>query len=71
MKRAMIRVIPALQEAGLGARLLLQVHDELVFECPAEEEKQLIAAVKHEMENVVVLKVPLKVDIESGDNWGE
>ena len=71
IKLAMLRVAERLAKEKFEGRMLLQVHDELVFECPASEEKQLIAAVKHEMENVVSLKVPLKVDIESGDNWGE
>ena len=49
--------------------MLLQVHDELVFECPPEEVDTLSALVKREMEGVKELAVPLVVDIGVGDNW--
>ena len=49
--------------------MLLQVHDELVFECPPEEVEAVSALVKREMEGVCELKVPLVVDIGVGDNW--
>jgi DNA polymerase-1 len=49
--------------------MLLQVHDELVFECPPEEVERLSELVKRQMEGVCDLKVPLLVDIGVGDNW--
>jgi DNA polymerase-1 len=53
------------------ARLLLQVHDELVFEVPPQEWSQLQPQIKSVMENAVSLSVPLVVDIHAGDNWME
>ena len=49
--------------------MLLQVHDELLFETPPEEAEQVSAMVKREMENVHSLEVPLMVDVGIGDNW--
>jgi DNA polymerase-1 len=49
--------------------MLLQVHDELVFECPPEEVDAVRKLVKHEMESVCQLNVPLLVDVGVGDNW--
>jgi len=54
----------------MKSKLVMQVHDELVFEYPPEEEEELFQLVKYEMENAVQLKVPLKVDLEKGKNWG-
>ena len=75
MKRAMIRVGPALQEAKLGARLLLQVHDELVFEVPKDEIDATIALVKNIMESApspaVSLSVPLVAEAGYAANWAE
>jgi len=73
IKRAMIRVGPALTKAGLSARLLLQVHDELLFEVPTAEIDATAALVKEIMEGaarpVVELSIPLTADIGIGDNW--
>ncbi len=69
MKRAMIRVHRALKESGLKARMILQVHDELVFECPEQEAEALSALVKREMEGAMQLSVPLKVDVKTGRDW--
>jgi DNA polymerase-1 len=69
IKIAMIRIDDALPKEGLKARMLLQVHDELVFEFPAEEEARLTAVVKREMEGAATLSVPLLVDTGVGDNW--
>jgi DNA polymerase-1 len=73
IKRAMIRVPPALEEAGLSARMLLQVHDELVFEAPEAEAEQTMAVVKKLMENacapVLELSVPLVVETGAAGNW--
>jgi DNA polymerase I len=75
MKRAMIRVAPALREAKLGARLLMQVHDELVFEVPLGELDATIKLVKQIMENApapaVSLRVPLVADSGHAANWAE
>ncbi|GAB1580619.1 DNA polymerase I [Phyllobacterium phragmitis] len=75
IRRAMIRMDDALAEAGLSARMLLQVHDELVFEAPDEEVDKTIPVVRHVMENAampaVSLSVPLQVDARAAQNWDE
>jgi DNA polymerase-1 len=71
IKLAMLRIHRELQERGLMARLLLQVHDELIFELPEEELEILIPLVRSGMEKVVELDVPLKVGIEAGYNWND
>jgi DNA polymerase-1 len=58
-----------LKEKGLQANMLLQVHDELIFECPEEEIPVLEKLVPEIMEHAVDLAVPLKVDSNSGDSW--
>jgi len=74
IKRAMIRMAPALEAAGLGARMLLQVHDELLFEVPEAELDETTRVVKQVMENacdpVLELSVPLVADAGHGKNWG-
>lgn len=69
IKVAMIHVHAALAISGLAAAMLLQVHDELVFEAPPEEIDALRVLVEREMTGAVVLDVPLVVDIGIGDNW--
>jgi DNA polymerase-1 len=69
IKRAMLRVDAALRAQGLEARMLLQVHDELVFEAPPGELARLRTLVKDAMEGAATLAVPLVVDIGEGDNW--
>jgi DNA polymerase I len=69
IKLAMIRIHSAIRERGLRSRMLLQVHDELVFEVPPEELETMRALVKDRMERVVELRVPLVVDIGVGPNW--
>jgi DNA polymerase-1 len=75
IRRAMIRVPGALEKAGLRARMLLQVHDELVFEAPEEEAAATAALVKEIMENAAQpaadISVPLTVEAKSGRNWDE
>jgi DNA polymerase I len=72
MKRAMIALKPALDAEKLGARMLLQVHDELLFEVPVDEKEQTEALVKKVMESAGVgLAVPLVVEAGWGDNWAE
>lgn len=69
IKRAMIALDSRLQTEGLKARMLLQIHDELVLECPDPELRDLEALVRHEMTTAMALEVPLKVDIAAGPNW--
>jgi DNA polymerase-1 len=69
IKIAMIRIDSALKKRGLQARMLLQVHDELVFEYPPQEAEELEAIVRHEMEHAADLSVPLVVDVGVGDSW--
>jgi DNA polymerase-1 len=69
IKMAMVRLHRAIREEGLEARLLLQVHDELVLECPSGETTQTAALVKMHMETVAELKVPLVVEVGIGDHW--
>ncbi|MDR3424068.1 MAG: DNA polymerase I [Alphaproteobacteria bacterium] len=75
IKRAMIQAVPALKEAKLGAKLLLQVHDELIFEVPASEIDATIKLVKQVMENApapaVTLAVPLIAEAGYATNWAE
>jgi DNA polymerase-1 len=69
IKRAMIRIDQELREQVFRARMLLQIHDELVFEAPVEEIPRLAELVRREMTGALELKVPLKVDLASGLNW--
>jgi DNA polymerase-1 len=69
MKLAMINVDRALTESDLGARMILTVHDELVFEVPEEELDEASALVEKEMTAVTEMKVPLAVDLSSGSDW--
>lgn len=72
MKRAMIALVPALKAAKLEAKMLLQVHDELLFEVPAAQKDATEALVKKVMENAGTgLSVPLAVEAGWGDNWAE
>ncbi len=71
IKVAMIRIQHALRSTAMGAKMLLQVHDELVFEFPPQEEETLRALVEREMTTAIVLDVPLVVDIGTGVNWLE
>lgn len=71
IKRAMIRLPNSLSEAGLSATMLLQVHDELIFEVPDKEVEDTKAVVTKIMESAAHLDVPLVVDAGSGANWAE
>jgi DNA polymerase I len=71
IKLAMVRIDSALREVNMRARMLLQVHDELIFECPPDELDALQALVRDKMENALTLRVPLKVDIHFGPTWYE
>ena len=69
IKVAMLRVEDRMVKEELQARMILQVHDELVFDCPASEVEQLSKLVREEMESAFPLDVPLKVDLDSGPDW--
>lgn len=69
IKSAMLAIHNRLQQSNLSAKMLLQIHDELIFEVPEEEATDLADIVTSEMSNVIRLDVPLKVDVKSGDNW--
>ncbi len=71
IKRAMVRLPRALREAGLKARLLLQVHDELVLEVPEAEVEATGTLVREVMESVATLRVPLAVEVGTGRSWAE
>lgn len=69
IKLAMVRIDATLASGGYRTAMLLQVHDELVFECPPEEVDAISKLVKQEMEGVAELQAPLVVDVGVGDNW--
>ena len=71
MKIAMLKIPPALKAAGLKAKMLLQVHDELVFETPKEEVQETARVVQEVMANAYLLDIPLSTDARYGVNWGE
>jgi DNA polymerase-1 len=71
LKRAMIDVHAALKAELPGARMILTVHDELLFESPADRTDEAAALVRDKMANAVALKVPLDVDVGIGENWKE
>ncbi|MBI1921340.1 MAG: DNA polymerase I [Geobacter sp.] len=71
IKMAMLRVTERMRKEGVKSRLIMQVHDELVFEVPEEERLVMEQLVVHEMEHAVKLRVPLKVDANFGRNWAE
>jgi len=69
IKKAMNEIHGVLSGGGWQAKMLLQIHDELVFECPAQEVKKLSALVKEKMEAALKLNVPLAVEVGVGDDW--
>ncbi len=69
IKKAMIDVYQAMRTKKVKSRLLLQVHDELIFEVPQEELDMMIELVTKTMEDVVELQVPLKADYSYGNTW--
>ena len=71
IKVAMVNIDRLLVRRNLAARLIMQVHDELIVEAPVQEKEDVMALVKKEMEEVIKLKVPLKVEIAAGANWDE
>jgi DNA polymerase-1 len=71
VKVAMIRIQNRIEELGLSTKMVMQVHDELVFEIPEEEIPKALPMIQKEMETVTNLSVPLKVSIHTGKNWAE
>ena len=71
MKLAMINVASRLKKEGLDARIVMQVHDEIVIETAIRDKEKCKSIVKEEMENAVTLSVPLTVDVTDGPNWLE
>ena len=71
IRRAMVAIPGVLRREGLGATMLLQVHDELIFEVPDDELERTATAVREAMEGAAELDVPLVVDTGQGDNWDE
>ncbi|ARW17280.1 DNA polymerase I [Komagataeibacter europaeus] len=71
IKRAMVRIPAALSDAGLDGRMLLQVHDELVFEVRKDDADRLAALVRQVMESAATLSVPLVVETGTGTNWAD
>jgi len=71
IKQAMLRMPAALAEAGLSARMLLQVHDELVLECRRAELKDTARVAMQVMQQAYLLRVPLKTDAKFGSNWND
>ncbi|NLB90301.1 MAG: DNA polymerase I [Clostridiales bacterium] len=71
IKKAMVCVERLLKEEGMAAKLILQVHDELLLESPLEEVEKASKLLKETMENVVTLRVPLVADVNYGQNWYE
>ncbi|MDH4122132.1 MAG: DNA polymerase I [Deltaproteobacteria bacterium] len=69
IKAAMIRVHRRLAQENLAARMVLTIHDELLFDVPEEELEQVKTLAREEMESAMELSVPLKVDLGTGDNW--
>jgi DNA polymerase-1 len=71
IKVSMIRIQNRMEELGLSSRMIMQVHDELVFEAPEDELQRAMPMIRNEMETVMNLSVPLKVSVHSGKNWAE
>ena len=71
IKQAMIRADNEIRKRGLQSRLLLQVHDELIFEVPPQEIEEMKIIIRNAMEAGYGFKLPLKASIETGDTWGE
>jgi DNA polymerase-1 len=70
MKIAMLKIPPALKSAGLKAKMLLQVHDELVLECPQNEMEMTARVVQETMSNAYLMSIPLSTEARSGQSWG-
>jgi DNA polymerase-1 len=71
IKVAMVRIQRALEARGSVTRMILQVHDELLFDAPMDDVDAIVALVREEMEGAAALSVPLRVDVRVGRNWAE
>jgi len=71
IKMAMVEIAKSNKLSAIGSKLLLQVHDELVFEVPEKEVEAAAGQIREIMENIYELAVPLKIEIKAGENWGE
>ena len=71
IKLAMISIADELRDRGMESKMILQVHDELIFNVPLGEKEELVKLVKEKMENALPLCVPLTVDVKAGKNWYE
>jgi DNA polymerase-1 len=71
MKIAMLKIPPAIREAGLSGKMLLQVHDEIVLEVPEKEVKETARIVQETMANAYPLSIPLLTEARYGKNWGD
>ena len=69
IKKAMVEIDNEIKKKNLSTKMIVQVHDELVFDCPKDEFEELKEIIRNIMENTYQLNVPLKVDIEYGDDW--
>jgi len=71
IKKAMVKIANRFEEENIESKMIIQVHDELVFDCLKEEQERVMKIVEEEMVNVIKLDVPLEVDIEYGNDWYE
>lgn len=71
IKQAMIKIDKVLKKKNLKTKIILQIHDELLFEAPEDEVKTMSGLIKKEMQNIVTLDIPLIVDVKVGNSWGE
>lgn len=71
IKMAMIQIDKTIEKEALKGKMLLQVHDELVFSSPKEEVDRFVSIIRHEMENAITTEIPMTVEIKVGDNWLE
>ena len=71
IKLAMVRVDESLRREKLRSRLILQVHDELLLECPPDEVERASVLLRDAMEHVIALAVPLEADVHEGANWAD
>jgi DNA polymerase-1 len=71
MKIAMLKIPSALKAAGLKSKMLLQVHDELVLECPKDEMEKTARLVQETMANAYPMSIPLSTEARAGQSWGE
>ena len=67
----MIAIHEEIKKNSMKSKMILQIHDELIFECPSEEQDQLISLVVSRMENAMKLSIPIVVDYGSGNTWLE